>query len=568
MKFLCPLSPKEIIDTIDDHIFEYNVSRRKRHLRIKKLECTESTLRIREGKKGRLGVVAFDGTMQESPDGTVISGTVKRIPTPAPKDRLVDFLLKAVVIIPLIAALYGAFLGLSLLFGGDSYLTPIIVPSFIFLLSFGSYLLDVSMIRRRAARFMVAYLGATELQDAPALVRKKKRNTKKLVRMRHILVYHILRPLVRIFLRLYIGFKGKKPIKTKNNFIMRANHVTDFDMLFMGVSVKPQMYFVMSEHMLRKGFVSKLLIWAFDPIPRAKASNAGATVMDILRHCRAGHNVAFFAEGFRTMSGYNQGFSPATGAMVKKAGCDLITYRIKGGFYANPNWGTGLRKGKIWGDIVRIYSAEELSKMTVDEVNEAIYRDTYEDASVTQSQYRIPYKLKKGKGGLAEHLEYALLVCPKCRRMASIHSEGDRFWCDCGLEGRYNEYGDLVGEALPYHTVSDWFRFQSEFIDTMPDEGEEKVLLSAQNQSLIEIDDFHHANTVIVEGGEFKQTSKGFSVDNVFFAYEDIAYFDIIRHGYLLFTTTDKRYYEIESHTRFPGMLSKMLYQRFGNKTK
>ena len=161
MKFLCPLSPKEIIETIDDHIFEYNASRRKRHLRIKKLECTESTLRIREGKKGRLGVVDFDGTMQESPDGTVISGTVKRIPTPTPKDRLVDFLLKAVVIIPLIAALYGAFLGLSLLFGGDSYLTPIIVPSFIFLLSFGSYLLDVSMIRRRAARFMVAYLGAT-----------------------------------------------------------------------------------------------------------------------------------------------------------------------------------------------------------------------------------------------------------------------------------------------------------------------------------------------------------------------------------------------------------------------
>lgn len=568
MKFLCPLSPKQITETIDDHIFEYNISRRKRHLRIKKLECTESTLRIREGKRGRLGIVAFEGTMQETADGTIISGDVKRIPKPTVKDRLIDIALKAAFILPLMAAIYGFFVGLSFLFGNDSFLVPLIVPSFICLLSFGSYMLDVCMLRRRAARFMIAYLGAKQLEDAPKLVRKKKRQTKKLVRLRHILVYHILRVPVRIFIRFFMNFKLPKPIKPKNNFIMLANHVTDFDMIFMGTAVKPQMYFVMSEHMLRKGFVSKLLAWGFDPIPRAKASNAGATVMDILRHCRAGHNVAFFAEGFRTLSGYNQGFSPATGAMVKKAGCDLITYRIKGGYYSNPNWGKGIRKGKVWGEIVRIYSADELSKMSVDEVNEAIARDTYEDASVTQSQYRIPYKLKKGKGCLAEHLEYALLVCPKCHRLASIHSEGDRFWCDCGLEGTYNEYGDLVGEALPYHNVADWSRFQAEYIDALPLDDEEKPFLSAPNQSLIEIDDFNHEDKIVVKGGEFRQTSKGFSVGDVYFAYDDIVYFDIIRHGYVLFTTSDKRYFEIESHTRFPGMLSKMLYQHFSNKTK
>ena len=565
MKFLCPLSPKEIIDSIDDHIFEYNSSRRKRHLRIKKLECTESTLRICEGKKGRLGIVVFDATMQKTADGTIISGTVKRIPKPTMKVRFIDFALKAAFVLPLMVGIYGIFLGLSFLFGNGNFLTPLIVPAFLCLLSLGSYALDVSMLHRRAARFVIAYLSAKQLEDAPKLVRKKKRQTKKLVRLRHILVYRILRVPVRIFIRFFVNFKLPKPIKPKNNFIMLANHVTDFDMIFMGTAVKPQMYFVMSEHMLRKGIVSKLLAWGFDPIPRAKASNAGATVMDILRHCRAGHNVAFFAEGFRTLSGYNQGFSPATGAMVKKAGCDLITYRITGGYSTTPNWGKGIRKGKVWGEIVRIYSADELSKMSVDEVNEAIARDTYEDASATQSQYRIPYKLKKGKGGLAEHLEYALLVCPKCHRLASIKSEGDRFWCDCGLEGTYNEYGDLVGEALPYHNVADWSRFQAEYIDALPKDGEEKLLLCAPNQSLIEIDDFNHEDKIVVEGGEFKQTSKGFSVGDVHFAYEDIVYFDIIRHGYILFTTTDKRYFEIESHTRFPGMLSKMLYQHFGN---
>lgn len=566
MKFLCPLSPSEIVATLDDRIFEYNASRRKRHLRIKKLECTESVLRIREGKRGRLGVVAFDGTLKSTSEGTEISGSVVRIPKPKVKDRALDLLLKMAVIVPLLALAYGAFLGLSLLFGGENYIVPIIVPAFVFVLSFSSYLTDVFMQRRRVARFMIAYLGAVELQDAPRLVSKRKRRVGKWARIRHILIYHLFYTPVRVFLHFHIRFKGKKPIKPKNNFIMLANHVTDYDMLFMALAVKPQMYFVMSEHMLRKGFVSKLLAWAFDPIPRAKASNAGSTVMEILRHCRAGHNVAFFAEGFRTMSGYNQGFSPATGAMVKKAGCDLITYRIKGGYYANPNWGVGVRKGRVWGDIVRIYSAAELANMTAEEVNEAIARDTYEDAAVTQKEHRIPYKLKKG--GLAEHLEHALLVCPACHRMASIRSRGDRFYCECGLEGTYNEYGDLVGDSLPFHTVSEWSRFQNEYIESLPDEGAEKVLLSAPNQRLTEIDDYHHADTVVVESGEFRQTSKGFYVDKVYFPYEKIAYLDIIRHGFLLFTTTDRHYYEIESKTHFSGMLAKMLYLRFGNKAK
>ena len=100
-----------------------------------------------------------------------------------------------------------------------------------------------------------------------------------------------------------------------------------------------------------------------------------------------------------------------------------------------------------------------------------------------------------------------------------------------------------------------------------PDLPEEEILLSAPGQSLIEIDEVDHTDRML-QVGKFVQTAGGFSVGSVHFDYSDIAYFDIVRHGFLLFTTVDKHYYQIKSTVHFPGLLAKMLWQRYGKKHK
>ena len=219
-----------------------------------------------------------------------------------------------------------------------------------------------------------------------------------------------------------------------------------------------------------------------------------------------------------------------------------------------------MRRGKVWGEFMGHYTAEELAKMTDEEVNALVARDIAEDAALTQEEFHLPYVSKKND--LAEHLEFALVVCPLCHAMGKMHSEGNRFWCDCGAEGVFTQYGELVSEKFPYKTIAEWSRFQSAFISELPVPDRNTVLLSAKGQILREIEDVHHTNKILCENALLTQTSEGISVGQYYFPYKDIAYFDIVRHGYLLFTTNDHRYYEVRGE-RFPGMLCKMLWQHF-----
>lgn len=564
MKFLCRVSREEFDTALHDGMFEYNRSRARKQLHLRTLPSGKSELAILEGHKGRLATSVFHATVRECNEGVELTATVAPYGRRSKLDTVLRYIARAVALLSTASLVYLLTLGVSLLYGAENLLIPLIMPLFIVTCTVGAHLMDVLFRKRRFARFFKAYLSAEELAEIPRHVSKKKRSPAFRARFRHLLIWRLFYYPVRWFLRIKVAYKPTRPISHKRKFIMISNHVTDYDMLFMAESIRQQMYFVMSEHALRGGFASKLLAWAFAPIGRSKGSNASSTVMEILRHARAGHNVGIFAEGFRTMSGENTSFSEATGAMVKKMGSDLITYRVRGGYYCNPNWSHHIRKGKVWGEIVGIYPAEEVATWTVEQINEVISRDIYENAHLTQQEYRIPYKTKKG---LAEHLEFALLVCPHCHGMATMHSEGDRFWCDCGLSGTYNEYGDLVGEDLPYHSVTEWSAWQAKHIESLPDLPEEEILLSAPGQSLIEIDEVDHTDRML-QVGKFVQTAGGFSVGSVHFDYSDIAYFDIVRHGFLLFTTVDKHYYQIKSTVHFPGLLAKMLWQRYGKKHK
>ena len=112
------------------------------------------------------------------------------------------------------------------------------------------------------------------------------------------------------------------------------------------------------------------------------------------------------------------------------------------------------------GHIVNRYSPEELKDMTADEVNAAISRDIREDAYKSQEQSPVRYCGKTP----AEHLEKVLYLCPNCHGLATLHSRGSDFFCDCGLFGSYDEYGRLEGDAFSFRTVTEWFIWQREFL--------------------------------------------------------------------------------------------------------
>lgn len=309
---------------------------------------------------------------------------------------------------------------------------------------------------------------------------------------RHDVVWTLLQPLARLIL--WIKFRYTAKVNDiKGPCLVLSNHNTDLDPLMVAVAFKHQMHFVASEHIFRQGFVSKLLMWLQAPIARQKGGSAAGTVKTMIRTVRDGHSVGLFPEGNRSWDGVTHEVTPSTGKLAKTCGGTLVTFRLKGGYFASPRWaGTRSRRGRCTGEVVGVYTPEQIKTMSVSEINDVIRRDLYEDAY--EAQKAAPVRFKGSR--LAENLETLLFVCPECGKMHTLKSEGDRFFCtSCGMELKFTEAGFFEGEKLRFDNIRDWNEWQNERIRELCDgSGDEAIFTDDE----IELREIHTAESAKV----------------------------------------------------------------------
>ncbi len=363
----------------------------------------------------------------------------------------------------------------------------------------------------------------------------------------HKVVYSILRPLVAAFLWFKFGYRYKTAKNLPDNYIVLANHATNFDPVFVAVAF-PHMYLVGSEHISRWGFASKLLKFFLAPILRPKGSVASATVKEILQTLRSGRNVCLFAEGSCSWDGTPNPILPSTGKMVQKARCGLVTYRLSGGFFAYPRWSTsGKRKGPVFGEPVNVYTAEQLAAMTAQEVNEAIIRDLGEDAYVRQLADPKPYRSEH----TAEGLEYLLFRCPDCGKLDTLHTHGDTVECTaCGLEFRYDEYGTL--HNIPFATLKDYQDWQE------TQTAQDVVLGTAYSSPCGKLISVANSTATDVDEGPVSMNAEAITCGNTVIPMSEISNLDIHGKNVIVFTA-GKTYYELKPEGN--GYKYVLLYQ-------
>ena len=286
--------------------------------------------------------------------------------------------------------------------------------------------------------------------------------------------YHckITRPKSRVFLALY-------------------NHTDDLDPLYMAICLFRHMRYVASSVILQ-GFAGKVISFLLGPIPRPKAASADETVELMLENLRAGISVGMSAEGNRSWDGETMYISPRTAEVAKRSGAGLVTYRTRGGYLRTPRFAANKRKGPVFGEMVREYSAEELARMSVEEISAAIAKDLYVNAYQDQTDppeiIRDYLKKRKGQNSFsgnatnesiavnqvtgairykgkakAENIESILFICPECKGIGTLSSCGDEFYCTCGIKGIVNDYGFLEGQ-LPFHNTVDWNHWQKAYL--------------------------------------------------------------------------------------------------------
>ena len=349
----------------------------------------------------------------------------------------------------------------------------------------------------------------------------------------HKVIYSVLRPLVAIFLWFKFGYRYETAKNLPDNYIVLANHATNFDPVFVAVAF-PHMYLVGSEHISRWGFASKLLKFFLAPILRPKGAVASATVKEILQTLRSGKNVCLFAEGSCSWDGTPNPILPSTGKMVQKARCGLVTYRLKGGYFTYPRWSTGgKRKGPVSGAPVNVYTAEQLAAMSAKEINDIIVRDLYEDAYVRQQEKPQPYRSPRA----AEGLEYLLFRCPTCGSLDTLHTHGDAVECSsCGLTFRYDEYGML--HNIPFGTLKEYCSWQEE--EAKKDALAGKAYTSPSG-NLISV-----SNSIAtpVAQGPVSLSSETLTCGDTVISMSEISNLDIHGKNVIVFTA-GKTYYEL-----------------------
>lgn len=315
---------------------------------------------------------------------------------------------------------------------------------------------------------------------------------------RQIRFFKLFRSPISLILKWKFHFYNKRIPLLKEPLIIISNHCTGVDPVFIGCAFSNHVYYVAGEHVLRMGLASKFIKFMFDPIIKHKGTNDPACIMRIMKTIKQNRNVCLFAEGNTSFNGETCEIHPTTAKLIKfcaSLGATLITYKFTGGYLSKPRWSDSFRKGKITGSMVGEYSPEQLKSLSDDEINSILSIDLYEDAFSTQEEQQIRYIGKN----LAQRLESALYICPKCNGISTLKSNDDMFFCTCGLTARYNDFGLFEGLHLNFNTVLEWDEWQEEQLKLLSVSKNIDMIFSDEDIMLFSIKT-NHETTLVTQG--------------------------------------------------------------------
>ncbi len=377
---------------------------------------------------------------------------------------------------------------------------------------------------------------------------------------RHQRVWTFCRRLCSSYLKRKFSYSCiQAPETLKAPYIVVSNHNTDLDPAFIALSFPQQMYFVASEHVYRKGFASKLLKWGFEPISKMKGYSDALTVMKMIRTLRSGKNVCVFPEGNRSFNGRTCYIADAIGKLVLTSGATLVTYKFTGGYFTSPRWAYGFRKGKMQGAIVNIYDKEKLISMGAQKITDAIRHDLQENAYLRQKQNQIRYKGKN----LAEGMECALCVCPKCKEIDSIVTVRNSIYCKkCGAATDIDEYGYFLSD-FKFHTVEEWDSYQEKYLVDFAKKHDDNRPLFSDTVLILRKISSDHKEELVGEGifsmykdrFSFKTSTGDLSVK-----VDEIIDMAIYGRANLVFSDAAGNHYEIKSDCKMDHLKNMRKY--------
>lgn len=269
-------------------------------------------------------------------------------------------------------------------------------------------------------------------------------------------VWSLLRFIVKLPFRLFLGFKAKVFKLQKNKpYIILSNHVAQIDPIYLGLSFKRKINFIAYAGVVY-GKYQKILHRYFAPIAKAKGKSDLVTIRESLKVIKNNGIVCVFPSGDCTFSGVESYIDKSIVKFVRMMKADLLLYRLDGVYGKSPRWAHKRTKGKMIGQVKKVMTVEEVNSLNDEELYDAII-----NVIGGNNLDYLDGNLYKGKH-CAEYLERALYVCPDCGSISTLESDHKYFSCsNCGYKVEYlpNLHFKLLNGHNLYETVYDWYNY-------------------------------------------------------------------------------------------------------------
>ena len=224
---------------------------------------------------------------------------------------------------------------------------------------------------------------------------------------------------------------------------------------------------------------------------------------------------------------------------MKSSGATLVTFRTEGGYLSMPRWSKVRRRGAVHGHPVGIYPPDALKTMSPSEINALIERDISEDAWERQRKSPVAFRGKK----LAEGLEHALYLCPRCKKIGTLKGRKDLFTCSCGFQVRYTETGFFDPET-PFQELAQWDDWQRKALRERDFQHAGELLFSDPDIRLTEVTADHEET--LLTTAELRQLEDRLVCGDYSFAETEIENMADVLSDKLLFRYQEQ-YYQLRS---------------------
>ena len=416
--------------------------------------------------------------------------------------------------------------------------------------------------------------SAKEKADA-----KKKKPVKKYNLPRHKFWFGIGKPLTMAFLKIKANFKKKKNDLTERPYMILCNHACDLDPLMVINSVPGVVHALASDHLFKHPVFGKFVAHIASPIPIVRAQMDLKSIQEAMQVRKDGGSLLIFPEANCCFSSKTSYIAPAIAKLVKKFKMPLALFNVRGSYLTKPRWSNSWRKGRTSCVLVRVIEPEELAKMSVDEIYDAIC----EALSFNEMEYQREHHFTFKGHDLMDGAERMLYQCPKCGKMMVMKSEGDSIFCtECGYKVTMNREGFLEGDDVVFDSFDRWDDWQREQAVRLVSEGHydatgqtpviitpenelykakraEKNVLMGEGSFALYSDRFVFDTPNAVETDE-----EGNTVDlgpkQFVWHFDDITKLSCVHKNRIQIAVGEKEYFEIHSANTYRSAYAYMIY--------